>query len=37
LTWAIEHAEAPVAAPRFREIADLGELPALVEAIAKPG
>jgi putative hydrolase of the HAD superfamily len=35
LTWAIEHAEAPVAAPRFRQIADLGELPALIEAIAK--
>ncbi|TIP01810.1 MAG: HAD family hydrolase [Mesorhizobium sp.] len=37
LTWAIEHAEAPVAAPRFREIAHLGELPNLVEAIAKTG
>ncbi|MGX8010033.1 HAD family hydrolase [Mesorhizobium sp. ORM8.1] len=37
LTWAVEHAEAPVAAPRFRQIADLGELPALVETIAKPG
>lgn len=37
LTWAVEHAEAPVAAPRFREISDLGELPALVEAIAKAG
>lgn len=37
LTWAAEHAEAPVAAPRFRQIADLGELPSLVEAIAKAG
>ncbi|RUU14639.1 HAD family hydrolase [Mesorhizobium sp. USDA-HM6] len=37
LTWAVEHAEAPVAAPRFRQIADLGELPTLVEAIAKAG
>jgi putative hydrolase of the HAD superfamily len=35
LTWAIEHAEAPVAAPRFRQIADLGELPALIEVIAR--
>ena len=35
LTWAIEHAEAPGAEPRFRQIADLGELPALIEAIAK--
>ena len=30
LTWEIEHAEAPVTAPRFREIADLSALPALV-------
>ncbi|MEW6635144.1 MAG: HAD family hydrolase [Pseudomonadota bacterium] len=37
LTWAVEHAEAPVAAPRFRRIADLGELPALIETIAKAG
>ncbi|TIQ38070.1 MAG: HAD family hydrolase [Mesorhizobium sp.] len=37
LTWAVEHAEAPIAAPRFREIANLGELPGLVEAIAKAG
>ena len=37
LTWAVEHAEAPVAAPRFRQIADLGELPSLVETIAKAG
>ncbi|MDX8502493.1 HAD family hydrolase [Mesorhizobium sp. VK4C] len=37
LTWAVEHAEAPVAAPRFRRIADLGELPTLVETIARTG
>ena len=37
LTWAAEHAEAPVTAPRFRQIADLGELPALIEAIARAG
>ena len=37
LTWAAEHAEAPAAAPRFRRIADLGELPSLVETIAKTG
>ncbi|TGS64926.1 HAD family hydrolase [Mesorhizobium sp. M3A.F.Ca.ET.174.01.1.1] len=37
LTWAIEHAEPPVAAPRFRQITDLGELPALIESIAKTG
>ncbi|TPN80506.1 HAD family hydrolase [Mesorhizobium sp. CU2] len=37
LTWAVEHAEAPVTAPRFRQIADLSELPALVESIARAG
>ncbi|MDX8448544.1 HAD family hydrolase [Mesorhizobium captivum] len=37
LTWAVEHAEAPDAAPRFRRIADLGELPTLVETIARTG
>ncbi|NUS18347.1 MAG: HAD family hydrolase [Mesorhizobium sp.] len=37
LTWAVEHAEAPVTAPRFRRIADLGELPALIERIATAG
>ena len=31
LTWAVEHAEAPVAQPRFHEIADLGALPGLIE------
>jgi len=34
LTWAFEHAEAPRAHPRFREIATLGALPALVEALS---
>ena len=37
LTWAVEHAEAPVAAPRFRQIADLGELPGLIEGIVTAG
>ncbi|MGP2491373.1 HAD family hydrolase [Mesorhizobium sp. PUT5] len=33
LTWVLEHVEAPVAAPRFRCIANLGELPALLDTI----
>ncbi|TGQ34521.1 MULTISPECIES: HAD family hydrolase [unclassified Mesorhizobium] len=33
LTWVLEHVEAPTAAPRFRQIADLGQLPALIEGI----
>lgn len=33
LTWALEHAEPPARAPRFRAIADLGELPALVAGL----
>ncbi len=33
LMWALEHAEAPLEAPRFRRLAHLGELPALLEAI----
>ena len=33
LTWAVEHAEAPVGEPRFSEIADLSALPALIERI----
>lgn len=37
LTWVLEHVEPPVAAPRFRSIADLGELPALIESIDKAG
>ncbi|WP_457935985.1 HAD family hydrolase [Mesorhizobium sp. 10J20-29] len=35
LTWSVEHGEAPQDSPRFRQIVDLGELPALVEAIAR--
>jgi len=37
LTWVLEHVEPPVAAPRFRQIVDLGELPALIESIEKLG
>jgi putative hydrolase of the HAD superfamily len=37
LTWALEHVEPPVAAPRFRQIADLSELPRLIESIGKIG
>jgi putative hydrolase of the HAD superfamily len=33
LTWTLEHAEAPTAAPRFREITDLGHLPRLLGEI----
>ena len=33
LTWQLEYAEAPVAEPRFRQIADLGGLTGLVERI----
>ena len=33
LEWEIERAEPPVAAPRYREIADLGSLPDLVRSI----
>lgn len=33
LTWALEHAEAPEGHARYREIARLGELPDLVDAI----
>lgn len=33
LTWSLEHADAPVASPRFRRIADLGELRRLIEEI----
>lgn len=33
LTWELEAAEAPAADPRFRRIADLGELPALVAGL----
>lgn len=34
LTWVLEHVEKPLEAPRFREIADLGELPALTSEIS---
>ena len=34
LTWAYERIEPPAAAPRFREIVHLGELPGLVAQIA---
>lgn len=33
LTWGYEHADAPEAAPRFRQIADLGELPDLASRL----
>ncbi|QDC08305.1 HAD family hydrolase [Oceanicola sp. D3] len=35
LGWALEHAEPPQAQSRFREIADLGKLPALVDEIGQ--
>ncbi len=34
LTWAMEHAEAPSDSARFRQIADLGELPTLLADLA---
>jgi putative hydrolase of the HAD superfamily len=33
LTWALEHVDAPTEAPRFRELASLGELAALVRGL----
>ncbi|WP_075218139.1 HAD family hydrolase [Mongoliimonas terrestris] len=33
LTWALEHAEAPEDAPRFRRVDTLGDLPALVASL----
>ncbi len=33
LTWVLEHVDAPSAAPRFREIDNLGELPKLVASL----
>jgi putative hydrolase of the HAD superfamily len=33
LTWEIEHDEAPESHPRYRELADLGELPDLVASL----
>ena len=35
LTWAYEHVEAPVDAPRFRQVAHLGEVGPLIEEIAR--
>lgn len=35
LTWAVEHAERPDGAARFHEIGHLGDLPPLVERIAR--
>lgn len=37
LTWVLEHVEPPVSAQRFRQIVDLGELPALIESIDRKG
>jgi putative hydrolase of the HAD superfamily len=34
LTWSLEHEAAPEDHPRFRRIADLGDLPPLLEQIA---
>ena len=33
LTWVLEHVEAPLHAPRFRKIDNLGELPALLASV----
>ncbi len=33
LTWGLEHADTPRPSPRFHELADLGELPPLVEKL----
>ena len=33
LTWALEHAEEPAEAPRFRRLPHLGELTRLIEEI----
>ena len=35
LTWALEHAEAPVHHPRFFHAADLGALPGIIDAIER--
>ena len=37
LTWALDHAEAPGGAPRFRTISDLGGLPSLVALVQAQG
>ena len=33
LTWAMEHADAPASAPRFRQIERIGELTAVLDEI----
>jgi putative hydrolase of the HAD superfamily len=33
LMWGLEHADAPIDAPRFREVADLGEIVPLIDEI----
>ncbi|MBX3575681.1 MAG: HAD family hydrolase [Rhizobiaceae bacterium] len=35
LTWVLEHVAPPADSPRFREIANVGDLPPLIEAIAR--
>ena len=37
LTWILEHVEKPTEAPRFREIAHLGELLPLIQKSADKG
>jgi putative hydrolase of the HAD superfamily len=37
LTWVVEHVAPPVAAPRFRQISDLGQLPGLIAGLAETG
>lgn len=37
LTWVLEHVEKPAEAPRFREIATLGDLKPLIDAICSEG
>ena len=37
ITWAMEHADAPVEHPRFRQMQHLGELGQLIERIGDPG
>ena len=34
LTWVLEYADEPEASPRFRKIADLGDLPGLIASLA---
>ena len=35
LTWALEHAEAPLSDPRFHALPDLAALPDLVDRLSK--